>query len=179
MTETERFLAHADAFTRVVDDTDAAGAWDSPSACADWSAADLLAHVVETQRAFLTEQGLDPGDTGESAPPARWRTHLGGVRPLLEEPRVHEAYDGYFGPTTVADTLADFYGFDLIVHRWDLGRAAGVDVTWTEDEMAAIEASLDVFGEAFYSEGIGKPALDPPDGADRQTRLLARMGRRA
>ena len=38
---------------------------------------------------------------------------------------------------------------------------------------------LDGFGEPLYAEGICTPALDPPDGADEQTRVLAKLGRRA
>lgn len=177
---THRFLAHADAFTDAVDAIDARGGWGDPTACEAWTARDLVAHVVDTQRDLLAGRDLDPGpDRTDAGPAGRWSSHLASVRPLLADARVHETYDGWFGPTTVADTLADFYGFDLVVHRWDLGRAAGVAVRWTDGEMDDVEASLDGFGDAFYAEGISKPALDPPAGADRQTRLLARMGRRA
>ena len=75
--------------------------------------------------------------------------------------------------------MATFYGFDLIAHRWDLARALGRDERWSEAELDALERGLDGFGDAFYAEGVSKPALPVPEGADRQTALLARMGRRA
>ncbi len=42
-----------------------------------------------------------------------------------------------------------------------------------------MQRSLDGFGETLYGEGICQPALPEPPGADRQTALLARMGRAA
>ncbi len=33
---------------------------------------------------------------------------------------------------TFADTLANFYGFDMLVHRWDLARALGQDLTYED-----------------------------------------------
>ena len=37
-------------------------------------------------------------------------------------------YDGYFGRTTIAATVADFYGWDLVVHGSDVARATGSGV---------------------------------------------------
>ena len=51
---------HADRFTAVVE---AAGdtQWSSPSPCEGWTAADVLDHVVDTQRDFLDKRGADVG----------------------------------------------------------------------------------------------------------------------
>ena len=98
---------------------------------------------------------------------------------VADEGFATEEYDGYFGRTSVADTLANFYGFDMVVHRWDLARAVGADATWTEEEMDALETNLDALGDNLYTQGVCKPPLDVDDGAPRQERLLARLGRRA
>jgi len=58
-------------------------------------------------------------------------------------------------------------------------RAADQDVAWDEAETDAVERALDGFGDSLYLDGICRPAVDPPTGASRQTRLLARTGRRA
>ena len=88
-------------------------------------------------------------------------------------------YDGYFGRTSVADTLANFYGFDMLAHRWDLATALGQDATFSEAELDRIEKALDGFGDNLYLDGVCKPAIDVPDDASRQAKLLGRMGRRA
>jgi hypothetical protein len=74
--------------------------------------------------------------------------------------------------------MANFYGFDLVVHRWDLGRALGQEVRWSEEEMERLEKAIAGFGDALYSPGVAGPALDVRPDADRQTRILALLGRR-
>jgi uncharacterized protein (TIGR03086 family) len=179
MTSMPVYDAHADRFTAVVEaagDTD----WSSPSPCEGWTAADVLDHVVDTQRDFLDKRGADVGARPEGTPQEEWAAHRDVVRRVTaDDAFVSEEYDGYFGRTTVADTLANFYGFDLLVHRWDLARALGQDVTWDDGELDKIEASLEGFGDALYSDGVCKPAIEVPAGASRQERALGLMGRRA
>jgi hypothetical protein len=87
-------------------------------------------------------------------------------------------HDGAFGPTTVGDVLLDFYGFDLIVHRWDLARSQGRDARLTGAELALVDAAVDGWGEHAYAPGIFGAPAEVPAGADEQTRVLARTGRR-
>jgi uncharacterized protein (TIGR03086 family) len=154
--------------------------WNDPSPCAGWSATDVVDHVVSTQRDFLTRHDLDPGPARDVAadPPTAWRAHAEQVTGLLAQPGVAaQRFDGYFGPTTVGDTIAQFYGFDMIVHRWDVARATGITTTFTPDELEQIVASIDGFGEHLYADGVCGPPVDVDASAPRQDRLLARMGR--
>jgi uncharacterized protein (TIGR03086 family) len=101
------------------------------------------------------------------------------MRELLADPAVAGMeYDGVFGRTTVGRSIVAFHGFDLVVHRWDIAAAAGLDERLTDDELDMIESSADGFGDHLYDDGGFKPALTVPDGADRQERVLARLGRR-
>lgn len=105
--------------------------------------------------------------------------HDAAVRELLaDEAFATSEYDGFFGPTTAADTMRDFYGWDLVVHRWDLGRAVGQDVVWDDAERTFVATGLTGFGDHLYAEGICRPAVPAPDDADEQTRVLALLGRR-
>lgn len=174
--QVSRFLANADRFTAVVD---AVQDWDAPSPCDGWSAGDVVLHVVDTQRDFLRQRGLEVGPRPDGDPSAVWRGHLEEVSALVQdEQRVTAEYDGFFGRTTLAATLADFYGFDLVVHRWDVGRATGQQVELSEAELDAAEAAVRSFGDALYSEGICARPVPVPDDAPRQDRLLATLGRR-
>ena len=176
-TQIARFLDNASRFSAVVDK---APDWAAPSPCEGWAAADVLHHVVDTQRDFLEKRGCAMGNRPEGRPEAIWQQHLESVRRVLaDEDLVTAEYDGYFGRTTIAATLADFYGFDLIAHRWDIGRATGQEVTFSEAEMEDMEAAIAGFGETLYSEGICARPVDVPETAPRQARLLAMLGRRA
>ena len=172
----ENYLTNADRFAEVVG---AADRWDAPSPCEEWTAADVFGHVLDTQRDFLGKRGADLDDLPDASPEARWAAHVDQVRGVVaDEGFATGEYDGYFGRTSVADTLANFYGFDMLVHRWDLARAVGGDVTWTEAEMDALETNLDALGDNLYTQGVCKPPIAVAADAPRQERLLARLGRR-
>ena len=176
---TDQYLADADRLTALLTSADAAD-WSAPSPCEGWSAADVVDHVVDTQRDFFAQREADLGPRPTGTPDEVWAGHTDAVRrAVADDAFVTLEYDGYFGRTTVADTLARFYGFDLLVHHWDIARALGLDVTWDEAEMDRIDTALDGFGEHLYGEGVCRPALDVSPDAPRQTRLLARMGRAA
>ena len=175
------FSRLADRFGEVVDRLDNAD-WGRSSPCEGWSAGDVLHHVISTQRDFLAQHGVDAATTTGVAtdPRAAWHGHDDRVRALLADPAVaSREYDGVFGRTTVGASLVTFYGFDLVVHRWDIAAAAGLDERLDDSELSMIEAAADGFGEHLYDEGVCKPAVSPPAGADRQSRVLARLGRRA
>lgn len=156
--------------------------WDAPSPCEGWSARNVLAHVIDTELEFLTRVGLAPeGASGPTtdAPAARWSDHLAVVDALLTDPAIAgRSHDGAFGPTTVGAVLTEFYGFDLVVHRWDLARSQGREVRFDAQELALLDASVDSWGEHAYAPGVFDSPLEVPEGADAQTRVLARMGRR-
>lgn len=170
------WLYRSEPFTRVVRGvTD----WDAASPCEGWTARDVLDHVMSTQRDFLVQRGHAVPETLEEDPAARWQAHQDAVVALLTDPAVAgEQFGGFFGPTTVGAVLTEFYGFDLITHRWDIARSQGVDEPFTTEEIEEIEASMDGWGEHAYGEGIFKGPLDVPADASEQTRVLARMGRR-
>jgi len=175
------FSRLADRFGGVVDRLDDAD-WGRDSPCEGWSARDVLHHVVSTQRDFLAQHGIDASIPIDSStdPSAAWHAHDDRVRALLADPAVATLeYDGVFGRTTVGASIVTFYGFDLVVHRWDLASAAGLEERLDDSELSMIESAADGFGEHLYDDGVCKPAVQTPAGADRQTRVLARLGRRA
>jgi uncharacterized protein (TIGR03086 family) len=178
------YLCLAEPFGSVVDRVPAAG-WDAPSPCEGWSARDVLAHVIQSQRGFLAERGVDATtsadlDTDRSTDPGgAWRAHQERMCELLADPAVAGMeYDGVFGRTTVGASIVAFHGFDLVVHRWDIAVAAGLDERLTDDELDMLDRSADGFGDHLYDDGVCKPALAAPEGADPQERVLGRLGRR-
>ncbi len=158
-----------------------AGAWDAPSPCEGWSATDVVAHLLETQRDFLQTHGADLGTAPDVAadPAAAWREHAERVRERLTDDVAATPYEGFFGPSTVGGTFEQFYVWDMVVHRWDVARTAGLDGALTDEELHRIERGIEGFGPAIYMEGICRDGVEPPAGADRTTTLLARLGRRA
>lgn len=95
------FAELADRVQRVADEVDD---WSAPSPCEGWSAADVIAHLITTERDFLAERGvpLPPAPDVATGPGAAWRDHASLVGELLADPGVADAeYEGFFGPTTI------------------------------------------------------------------------------
>ncbi len=154
--------------------------WRASSPCAGWTARDVLDHVMGTQRDFLAGHGLDCGAATDPQrhPAEAWQGHLNMVLRVLDEHSVWDrTYAGYFGPTTIGQTMVAFYGFDLIVHRWDLAAAGGRSERFTPAELNELQDGIASFGSGLYQEGICKPALAVAADADLQTRVLAALGR--
>lgn len=171
------YLDAAERFTATVTATTD---WSAPSPCADWTAADVVAHVIDSEREFFARHDLDLGDRPAGPPAQAWADHLAAVHPYaVDEDVTSREFDGFFGRTTVGATLDAFYGFDLLVHGWDLGSSNGRPTAFTESDLDAIEAALEGFGDHAYDDGVFGRPVDAPHDADRQTRLLARMGRRS
>jgi uncharacterized protein (TIGR03086 family) len=152
----------------------------APAPCEGWTARDVLGHLIATQRDFLVGHGTDlgPAPDLQSDPAAAWRDHAKRVQEAMSDDELAEReYDGHFGRTTVGVNLVRFYGFDMLVHRWDVAQAVGADAGLTEEELDRIERGADGFGDALYLDGVCRPGVEAPADADRQARVLARLGR--
>lgn len=179
MTPTERYDHVADQFDRLVRAVPA-DRWDAVSPCEGWTARDIVRHVADTERDLLDRMGFDPPAVDGLGAVAAWTTVRAAVAAALHDPaRADHAYDGYFGPTTFAATIDDFYSFDLVVHRWDLARAVGLveHEAIADEELVRLRRSGEKFGEAARMPGIFGPELPAPPDASEQERVLAWMGR--
>lgn len=156
--------------------------WRADTPCAGWQATDVVRHLIETQAALLSSAGLEPpvAPDIDADPAAAWRAHSQAMIDLLGDPAVADrTYDSMFGPTTVGRTMDTYYLFDMIVHRWDITATAGRPTVLTDAELDRIEAAIEEFGDYKYMDGIFKPGVEAAPDADRQTRVLAVMGRAA
>ena len=173
----ERFAARARRFAEIVEA--ASGREDARTPCEAWTVREVVQHAVDTERDFFARHDLDLGPAPDLADPAAgWRAHSEAMTRVLSGEGVPEReYDGFFGRTTIADTMADFYGWDLVIHGWDIARATGQEWSIPDEEAARLQATADGWGDALHSEGICGPEVPVPDDASPQDRLLARLGR--
>ena len=173
----QTFTDRAERFTEILDDAD--GRWDAPSPCAGWTARDVVAHVIETERDFLARHDLlDSPAPVAGRPGRRVPRHAADVLRVLDrDGTADREYDGYFGRTTFGATMSEFYGWDLVVHGWDVARATGREWSISDEEARALGSDADAWGDALYSEGICAAPVSVPDDASVQDRLLGRLGR--
>lgn len=176
MNHIDAYKARAERFGRIV--SGAAGAWNSPTPCTDWTAGDVVKHVIETEHDFLTRHDLTDVPMPVGDPGQAWQTHADQTLAALSADGVAErSYDGYFGPTTFGETMADFYGWDLEIHGWDIARATGQPDPFSDAEAVELDAATAAWGPALYSEGICAQPVQVPDDAGAAAKLLAKLGR--
>ncbi|AEA22587.1 Conserved hypothetical protein CHP03086 [Pseudonocardia dioxanivorans CB1190] len=162
-------------------------AWGNQSPCAEWTARDVVGHVVDMHQAMLTPVGraLSPAPTVDEDPLAAVHAARADVEAVLVDPTVARTVVGTpMGQTTVARHVDEVVSADLVLHGWDLARAtfqddtidpAEVERMWpTAVAMPAEMRTPDAFGPGIVVFG---PRVAVPDDAPLQDRLLGELGR--
>jgi uncharacterized protein (TIGR03086 family) len=154
--------------------------WSNPSPCADWTAREIVGHVLNTHAMFLGFIGQELGSIPSVAddPAGAFAAARQVVQGNLDDPaRATAEYQGFSGPTTFEEGIDGFICFDLVVHGWDLARATGLDERIDPEEVRRVRDRAAEFGEMLRSPGVCGPVVDVPADADEQTKLLAYLGR--
>ena len=176
----ERISQLSDRFETLIDNVDPAD-WTNQSPCEEWTARDVLRHVVDVHQMMLKplDRTLSPAPSVDDDPLGAFRAARADVAGVLDDPDLARTeYDGYFGRAVVEQTIDGFLGFDLVVHGWDLATSTGQNMTIEQDEIDRIRAQVDTLGEALRSPGVCKEPVEVPDDASEQDKLLALLGRR-
>jgi len=188
-TTIDRYVRAQDGFDRVVAALPA-DRWDGPSACADWTARDVLGHVVwgqelvrhlATGRPFTSDEGAPgaphPGTLIGGDPLGTWRAARAASLPTLTPDALARIVTlRAFGEVPL-EAFVTALVTDFLAHTWDIGAPAGLDVRLDPELVPACFAWSRTF-DMRVPGGIG-PELTPPEGADEQTRFLAYLGRAA
>ncbi len=156
--------------------------WASPSPCEDWTAREVVGHVVGTQGMFLgfVGQEMPAGPSVDDDPVAAWDHARATVQAHLDDPeRAMATFEGFTGTSTFEDAVARFLGTDLVIHRWDLGAATGQAVDLDPAEMQRVREAMAGLADRMRGPGAIGPEIDVPADADEQTAFLAYFGRRA
>jgi uncharacterized protein (TIGR03086 family) len=163
---------------------------DRPTPCAEWTLADLLAHMT------VQNHGFAIAAEGGGADPAIWQVKPLGPDPVADYTAATEHVLAAFSADGVLDReliLAEFdpetkfpvamaVGFhfiDCVVHGWDVARSLGIDYQLDEDLLAAALPIAEAVpnGERRLEPGASfRPALDAPEN-DPLGRILALLGR--
>ena len=155
--------------------------WTAPAPCEDWTARDVVAHVVESQRAIVAgvrgRESVPMGD--DEDPKEAWRSAFAATKEALQEPGVlAKEMPGPMGPMALEFMLGRLLANDVLVHTWDLARAVGGDERLDQDAVGHAFEGLKPLDEMLRRPGVFGPKVEPPEGADLQTQFLSFLGRR-
>ncbi|MDX1879241.1 hypothetical protein EB75_05280 [Mycobacterium sp. ST-F2] len=154
--------------------------WSAPTPVTDWTAGDIVAHLVGWFTEFLSAGGvaLPAGPAVTDDPLAAWTAHTAAVQGLLDS----DAADGDFshpmaGTHRLADAIDRFYTADVYMHTWDLatsnGRKSGLDPEFATHMLVGMVGIEDL----LRSSGQYGPPVAVADDADPVTRLVGFIGR--
>ncbi len=181
-----------DRFRRAVDEFDrrvqAVGdeQWQGSTPCSEWNVRDLVAHVVSEAR-WLPPilQGKTMEEVGD-----RFQGDLLGDDPKgTWQEAANEALEAATAPGALEGTVHLSYGespaehyltevtADITVHSWDLARAVGAEERLDPELVDLAYAAFGPRVEEWRKAGVFGAAVEVPAGADRQSELLALLGR--
>ncbi len=183
MTETiaERYHRLSDLLADTIAEVDP-HRWSDPSPCTDWSALDVLRHLVETQElvAGFVGRELGPGPAEGSDPVGAWLNVSEQIYAQLTDPELAaEPFDGLGEPMAWEVVVDKLLNFDLLIHRWDIAHSFDLPCEMDPADIEWAMAAAQALGDDLRSDDVCGPALEAPAGADPQTALLAFVGRRA
>jgi uncharacterized protein (TIGR03086 family) len=186
-TTMDRYVRAQDGFDRVVAALPA-DRWDTPSACAGWTARDVLGHVVwgqyfvrhlATGEPFTSEEGAPgaphPGTLIGLDPLGTWRAARAESLPTLTPEALTRIVKLQALGEVPLEEFVTALLTDFLAHTWDIGRPAGIDVR-LDPELVPDSFAWSRSRPLRFPGGIG-PELTPPADADEQTRFLAYLGR--
>jgi uncharacterized protein (TIGR03086 family) len=157
--------------------------WDQPAPCEGWVARDVVGHVVEWMPAFLTSGGgpeIAPGPSVDEDPAGAWIALDAGIQTLLDDPDTAAVTIAHprAGTHRLDDAVDTFFLGDIIVHTWDLARAAGLDETLDPGLVHDMLVGIEPMDDVLRASGQFGPRVEVDEDADEQTRLIAFTGRR-
>lgn len=180
--------ADLDRYRRVADGLTArvnavpAEAWENvcPS-CPEWTARQLMSHVIGNARWGLDQINEVEHVTRESIEdiPGEWAAVRDEVEQALADPVLaHRAIFGPFGPTAYTELIASLACSDMLIHTWDLARATGGDENLDPQLCLETLEWLLPMDEIIRRPGLFGRRVHPPQGADVVVALMSFCGRK-
>ena len=156
--------------------------WEAQSPCEQWTARDVVAHVVEGHRGVIASvRGGESEALGADEDPKQaWEDASRAIDEITGDPEAAaKEMDGPTGKMPAGDIIGRFVTMDTLVHTWDLARTIGADERLDEDSVRRAYEALKPMDAVIRQPDVFGPKLEPPAGADLQTEFLFFLGRRA
>jgi uncharacterized protein (TIGR03086 family) len=156
--------------------------WDAPSPVADWTARDVVRHLIEWLPPFLaggSSVRLPAVPSVDDDPVGAWQAHVDAVQALLDAPATAELTlsNRHIGELPLDRAIDQFYTTDVFMHTWDLARATGQDDRLDPEFCALLLAGMEPMEAVIRSSGQYGPRVPVKDDADAQAKMLAFIGR--
>ncbi|MFC4334222.1 TIGR03086 family metal-binding protein [Salininema proteolyticum] len=164
--------------------------WDRPTPCSEWNVREVVAHLVLGNRAYVSRMRGEPPERSPFPRPGDddvlgddpARTYRCSAASLLDEIEAPDAMERTYElpfTTVTGEAALRIRMTDNLVHGWDLSRATGHPLHYSDDvilrlaeDLAPMVGRLPRDGEYFG------PIEEIPDGARPIDVLAALLGRK-
>ena len=154
------------------------GRWDAPSPCEGWTARDVVEHVIGFHEVLVLRPLGVKAHRPRDDVATRWSATADAIREALESPgSLDRELEMPGGNATTLGRLLPTLTIELVVHSWDLARAARAPEQLPRD---LVDAALDRVGKnaaAMAASNMYASPITVSDDTDAQTRLLGLLGR--
>lgn len=173
----EHHAREAARFTELVESA-SAGDWARPSPVAEWTALDVVKHLIEWSRSFLGGAGIElPALATDADPVAAWQQHVTDIQAILDAPAGRVLSNPHTGDLPVDEAIDRFYTADVWLHSWDLAKALGREPDLGEERCADALAAMEPMERILRESGQFGPAVPVVPDASPQDKLVAFIGR--
>jgi uncharacterized protein (TIGR03086 family) len=159
---------------------------DARTPCSDWDVAALVRHQLYwapfLAAAGRRTTGAAIAPTEQDVPLDGWPAALDAAQADVVAAWTDEA--AWTGTTTMggpdpmpAAVIGNMVLGELVVHGWDLARAAGVQAHWPDDVLAPVLEAVRGMGPMGRDMGIFGPEVDVAADAPLLDRIVAATGR--
>jgi uncharacterized protein (TIGR03086 family) len=172
--------------TTIVTDFDArvqaapVGSWSNASPCEEWTARDVVAHVIGSSRritAGLTgTEAVELGADDEIV--TAWNSTRDGLMSAVNSADLSTVMPGPFGPMPAEQIIGRLMCTDMLVHTWDLARAVGGDERLNAEAVTGAYSGMKPMDAMIRRPGAFGDKVDAPSGGDEQAEFLSFLGRR-
>jgi uncharacterized protein (TIGR03086 family) len=164
-------------FTALVESASTAD-WARPSPVTEWTALDIVKHLVEWSRGFLKGAGIElPALDVDAAPLAAWKQHVDDIQAILDDPAGRVLSNPHTGDKPVDEAIDQFYTADVWMHSWDLAKALGREPDLGQERCAAALGGMKPIERLLRDSGQYGPAVPVAHDASAQDKLMAFIGR--
>jgi uncharacterized protein (TIGR03086 family) len=173
----QRHARDAARFTELVESASAAD-WARSCPVAEWTALDIVKHLVQWSRGFLTGADIElPVLDVEADPVAAWKQHVTDIQAILDDPAGRVLSNPHTGDKPVDVAIDQFYTGDAWMHSWDLAKALGREPDLGQERCRAALAAIEPMEQLLRDSGEFGPAVPVDRNASPQDKLMAFIGR--
>jgi uncharacterized protein (TIGR03086 family) len=151
--------------------------WRAPTPCTEWDARALVEHVIGFHEFLLLRPLGVRVNRPRNDPARRWQATADALFACLDQPdALDRATELPGGGHSSARQMLRALTTDVLLHSWDLSRAAGFEFRLDPELCTAAFAAATSVG-LRRDDGMVGPEVAVPHDADIETRLVAFYGR--